>query len=232
MKTRKNRNKIDIIYWINLNRSKDRYNHMIDVLKDDTFSGIKKKRIEAVDGKRKDVKSYLKTQFHTIDFKEKPNIYCCLLSHLNTLLEFSKSNHTIALIFEDDVSLEYKQYWKNSLNDCIKHAPSDWEVLQLAIVADNLPPLLYTPHSDNYWCASAYLVNKKGVLHLLDNVYDGKFLLNDKNNKADSYIYKNMNTYTYKYPYFTYTAKDSTLHPKHIEKIHLPSKQRITKLLF
>ena len=95
MKTRKNRSKIDIIYWINLERSKDRYQHMIKLLKDDVFHGIKKKRIEAVDGNHESIESYLKTKFHNIDFREKPKIYCCLLSHLNALLEFSKSSHKI-----------------------------------------------------------------------------------------------------------------------------------------
>lgn len=231
MKTRKNRSKIDIIYWINLERSKDRYNYMTDLLKDDTFIGMKKKRIEAVDGKRKDIQSFLRTKFHNLDFKEKPNIYCCLLSHLNTLLEFAKSNHKTALIFEDDVSLEYKQYWKNSLHDCVKHAPPDWEVLQLAIITLNkMPHLLYTPYKEQFWSSAAYIVNKKAVLHFLKHFFNGKFIL-DENHTSESYIFKNMNTYTYKYPYFTYTAKDSTLHSDHLLKSHIPSKERITTFL-
>jgi hypothetical protein len=40
-----------------------------------------------------------------------------------------------------------------------------------------------------------------------------------------------MNAYVYKYPFFTYTGKDSNLHTDHIDKIHIPSKQRIGEWL-
>ena len=35
----------------------------------------------------------------------------------------------------------------------------------------------------------------------------------------------------YKYPLFTYTGLDSTLHTDHIDKIHLPNKKLIKEWL-
>ena len=45
-------NGIDIIYWINLDRSKERRKHMETVLKDPVFDGIKNERIKAIDGEK------------------------------------------------------------------------------------------------------------------------------------------------------------------------------------
>ena len=55
----------------------------------------------------------------------------------------------------------------------------------------------------------------------------------DKNitHMPDSYFYFKMNSYVYKYPFFTYTSKDSNLHTDHIDKIHNPSKQKIGEWL-
>jgi len=40
------------------------------------------------------------------------NEYAILYSHLNAIRTFSTTNFKNALIFEDDLSLEYKKYWK------------------------------------------------------------------------------------------------------------------------
>jgi GR25 family glycosyltransferase involved in LPS biosynthesis len=234
MQTRKNKNKIDAIYYINMNKSKDRYALMQKVLKDEVFDSMKKYRIPGVDGMRKDVIPYLHSKLKNINLqKYPPNIYCCLLSHLNTLLEFSKSDHDIALIVEDDLSLDYKKYWKEDLSACIKNAPKDWGILQLAFIRDkNLPTKLYS-FWKNSGSTCAYLVNKKVIQSFIkDNFINNQFILyNNIQHESDFYIYTKIKTYTYKYPFFTYTGEDSTLHPSHVDKIHIPYKQKIEKLL-
>jgi len=235
----KNNTKIDSVYWINMDKSTDRKKHMIKELKDPLFSGMKKYRVKGVDGDKKDIIPYLNSKIENINLnKYPPNIYACLLSHLNTILKFSKSNNNNAIIFEDDMSLEYKKYWKEDLNSCIQNAPKDWEILQVSIFLyskdTDLPNDMYTSSKTKLFrSCTAYIINKKGALQFLKNNYkNNKFIL-DKNieHAADEYIYLKTKTYAYKYPYFTYTGKDSTLHSDHVKLIHIPIKQKIEKLL-
>ena len=228
MKTRKNRTKIDALYWINLDRSTERRDNMEKLLKDSTFNGIKKHRVQAIDGNeitKHGLRLFFKNMKQNSNIKE----HCCLLSHLNALYEFSNSPYTIALIVEDDLSLEYKPYWKQSIQSCIQNAPKDWEILQLSyIIIDKLPTKLYTNVNETHYAGTAaYLVHKKGVRRFIKNVYKDKFILDHISPVSDHFIYKKMNTYTYKYPYFTYTSIDSTIHPDHIDTIHIPSKNSI-----
>jgi GR25 family glycosyltransferase involved in LPS biosynthesis len=38
--------------------------------------------------------------------------YACLLSHLTTIKTFNESEYEIAMIMEDDVSMDFIKYWK------------------------------------------------------------------------------------------------------------------------
>jgi len=224
MKTRKR--KPMALYWINMDRSKDRRENMLNILKDPVFDDMQKYRVKAIDGNNI-TKKKLNSTFENINETQTIKEYCCLWSHLKALHQFFKSPYSTALILEDDVSLEYKPYWKESLQSCIDHAPPDWEILQLSYMlfpTKTFPTKMYTNAKDHmYNGTAAYIVNKKGVR---------KFLMSrmfDKNIKhvSDEYLYLKMNSYTYKYPYFTYTGKDSNLHTDHIDKIHKPSKEKI-----
>jgi GR25 family glycosyltransferase involved in LPS biosynthesis len=228
-----NNDLIDALYYINLTRSIQRRKTIKQTLKDETFKNMKKYRIYAVDANKPTIVNYLHNKMSNVNL-EKYSIkeYCCLLSHLNAILTFSQSNYNIAFICEDDISLDYKKYWQEDLNTCIQHAPKDWEILQLSIVSDKLPTKLYTS-SVAYWGAGAYLITKSGALRFIKHNYiDGKFKLNPNiKHPADYYIYGMMKTYTYKYPFFTYTAKDSTIHEHHVKKIHVPYKHKLGQLL-
>ena len=223
MKTRKH--KSIAVYWINLERSKERHANMTQLLKDNVFDGMTKYRVEAIDGKHITKK----------DLHYKINEICCLWSHLKALYEFSKSKHTYALILEDDTSLEFKPYWKETIQSCMDRAPSDWEMIQLSafFYGKPCPSKLYTNSKEQlYNSASAYLVCKKGVQRFLSSILKDKIILDkDINYYADEFLFLKMNTYLYKYPLFTYTGLDSTLHTDHIDKIHLPNKKLIKEWL-
>ena len=97
------------VYWINMDRSTERRENMLKVLKDSVFEGIPKYRVKAIDGN--DVKKEeIETKFENVDEKQSVNYYCCFLSHIKAMRQFLKSSHSIALILEDDISLEYKPY--------------------------------------------------------------------------------------------------------------------------
>ena len=224
MKTRKSRP--IAVYWINLDRSTERRKNMLTLLKDPTFDGMYKHRVKAIDGNNV-TKEELKSTFENVGEKQTVKEYCCLLSHIKALRQFLKSSNSIALILEDDVCLDYKPYWKETIKDCISNAPNDWELLQLSYMLDpnkTIPTKMYTNAKDFlYYGAAAYIVNKKGIRNFLKkSLFDTGI-----NHVTDEYLYLKMNTYLYKYPFFTYTAKDSELHKDHIDKTQLPSKQKI-----
>lgn len=225
MKTRKN--KPMEVYWINLNSSKERRENMVEVLKDSIFDGMKKHRVEAID-KNQITEKQLQSYFGNVSFsKHTPAEYCCLMSHLKALSQFSKSSSSLALILEDDVSLDFKPYWQESIKDCIHNAPSDWELLQISyIVYNEFPTKMYTPYKTNVNGAISYVVNKKGVIRFLK-----QFHLDEKSHVADYVLYVQMKTFTYKYPFFVSTLKDSEIHTDHIAKYHLPSKKKLETYL-
>jgi len=224
---------IDAVYYINMNKSIKRKKYMIELLKDDIFDNMKKHRSIAIDGSKKNIMSVLKANLVNINLEKCSIIeYACLLSHLKTILKFAKSDYNIALILEDDVSLEYKQYWKNNLEDCILDAPKDWGILQLCYLPFNPIPKKIYDNKINY-SSVAYLINKDSALKFLKKIYvDNKFILdNNIKHVPDPLLYILIKTYVYKYPYFTYKTDNSTIHPNHIKKYHIPPKKILTEFL-
>jgi GR25 family glycosyltransferase involved in LPS biosynthesis len=225
-------NLVEAVYYINMDKSVERRQLMKKVLKDEVFDSMEKHRITGVDGTRKDILPYLYSQLQNIKIAKQytTKTYSCLLSHLHALLEFSKSKYEIALIVEDDLSLDYKKYWQEDLNTCIRNAPSDWEILQLYYFC-KVPKQLYIPWN-NHYSTVAYIVNKKGVQSFLNQHYSTKFILNtNTKHESDVYIYKHMKTYVYKYPFFTTNLNNSFIHPSHVKNIHAPCKQKVENML-
>jgi GR25 family glycosyltransferase involved in LPS biosynthesis len=211
-------NCIDIIYWINLDRSKKRRENMEYILKN---IDIKNQRINAIDGKMLS-NNYIYDRLKNINRMRTKIEYACLLSHLDTIKIFSNSPYTNALILEDDISLEYVKYWNKSICDIIKNAPKDWDIIMLNYISKEKITKLYTPNiNGKISSCQAYIINKKSAQKLMNKIllFDNKYTLN-KNfiHTADDYIYSSLKTYVYKYPYFTYSIEnDSTIHNWHLD---------------
>ena len=223
---------IDIIYWINLDRSTDRRNNMENIFQDPVFQNIQIQRISAVDGRNPNL-VYPKLNFM---YKQKNDYeYACMLSHLETIRRFSRTNHDVALIMEDDITLEFKPYWRKSVREIIENTPSDWEIIQLCYNTNNNPNLfkLYERNTRNKTvCAGAYLINNKTAKKLINDIYkDGKYNLEHYLiHHADCYIFSKTITYTYKYPYFIYKSNnDSLLRPEDL-KSHEKSKIKVVEM--
>ena len=214
------------VYWINLDRSTERRENMLALLKDPVFDGMPKHRVKAIDGKH--VTKEQLSVLGSINLKNHTIIeYSCLLSHLKALIQFSKSPYSTAVIFEDDACMDFKPYWQTSLQDCIHDAPIDWELLQISyIVYNEFPRKKYTSYTKKCGGALSYVVNKKGVLRFLKN-----FHLDENPHVADYVLFHKMKTYTYQYPFFVSTSKDSEIHTEHIKKYHLPSKDKLEHYL-
>ena len=228
---------IDTIYWINLKKSVDRRKAMIEMFDDNVFNGIHIERINAFDGRYEDIISHFK-------FTKTPNTileYACLLSHLEAIKTFSVSNYNIALILEDDATLEFKPYWKKTIKTIMNQAPSDWEIIQLCyIINEKLPTHTFTKINNNslysakYFSACAYIIKKDAAKKLIQQLYihniDKYMLYDNIKHEADIYIYSLLTSYTYKYPYFIYkTNNDSNIHNEHIEQ-HNYSKKKVLTL--
>lgn len=229
---------IDGIYWINLERSKDRKANMEALFADPIFFGKPIHRIEAVDGKSDIV-------YDKLVLKNKQNTkleYACLLSHLNAIRAFSESFYENALIFEDDITLEFKKFWRKSMREIIANAPEDWEIIQLCYITSTTLQLDYTLNNykrNRYGMIAsmaAYIINNKAAKKLMQEMYnpvtERYTLLNYHTHEADHYLYKCLKTYTYKYPYFIYpTENTSTLHPEDLSS-HIRSKMRLENMYY
>lgn len=225
---------IDIIYWINLDRSPERRENMKKMFKDEVFNGIPNIRITATDGKKDDIYEMI----DTTEYSGTDSEYGCLLSHLNAIKKFNDSKYEIALILEDDCTLELKKYWKKSIKQIIKNAPNDWEIIMLCYINLDIDWRTSEEYILNTLPISStlsYLINKKGSKKLVadcDNLScykDKMYLLNlNGEHKADHYLYLNTITYCYKYPIFIYGDDDSTIHNDHLD-FHKENKEQIMK---
>jgi GR25 family glycosyltransferase involved in LPS biosynthesis len=204
---------IDQIYWINLERATDRFETMERMFQDSVFHGIPIHRTEAFDGSKYNAIHYF--IFQSNMGPKMTNIeYACLLSHLNTIEHFAESegdDSQVALILEDDMTLEFRPYWRKTIQNIMENAPPDWEVLQLAYIIKEtyLPRKEYD--EDFQWSAGAYLIKKSAAKRLMDSILIKKLdnepkyfnLTGHQIHQADYLIYT-LKTYLYRHPIFIY----------------------------
>jgi len=216
-------NNIDIIYYINLEKSFDRYYKMENLLEN---VNIKRKRIVAIDG---EIEENIHSRYFLLNDidNEYPKYsnkeYAILLSHLNTIEKFvlleDNLTYNICMICEDDLSFDFISYWKNDFKTIIENAPNDWDILMLGYFSLNINRKEEYSKWDNEWSAISYLVNRNNIKpKILDRKIENKWKCNSNDLiVSDNYIFSKFNTYVYKYPYFTFpNDNDSTLHNDHI----------------
>ncbi|AYV77181.1 MAG: putative family 25 glycosyltransferase [Barrevirus sp.] len=160
----------------------------------------------------------------------------CIASHIKAIRTFYESGEEVGIICEDDLSFEYKPFWKNSLNEIISKGPIDWEIIQLAINVSEETlnkcfyngKLNYIPDPLNNFiaCCGCYAINRRGAEKIID--LDLARLVNSV---AEYVLYFYARTYTYKYPPFTYRDNnDSTIHPQYLWE-HVRAKGLVTKYI-
>jgi len=113
------------IYWINLERRKDRNNYMENILQLNKHT-----RINAIDYKNNFI------PYNIIpNPKLKPGEIGCISSHIIALYTFvSTSTDEFAFIAEDDIDNPYSIYWKKYHYDLLK---SDIDIIQMQTTSDN-----------------------------------------------------------------------------------------------
>ena len=131
---------------------------MQEVLNNPIFFNIPTYRINATDGKKDIMENF------SINSPKISNVeYACLLSHLRTLQEFSKTEKKVALILEDDMTLEFLPNWSKTMKQIMDNAPTDWEIIQLCYISHTIPTYEYTLHKPNYYSTGAYLIKNEAA---------------------------------------------------------------------
>jgi GR25 family glycosyltransferase involved in LPS biosynthesis len=210
------------IYWINLERSKDRKTRMNKQFK--KFNITNHERIEAVNGKK--IKEYKFKMPEKIEknLNKYKNILGCTLSHLKCVKKAYENNDQICMVMEDDICLETIPKWKHSLTEIISKAPKNWNIIHLSMsnrrLIDNLLNMKqdFIKRNINHYGTIAYIINRKGI----EKIYNKYELYNEPNLKlnynfkniitAENILYNYVNTYTYTKILFTFINTQSTIH--------------------
>ena len=193
------------LYFINLDRHKDRLDHMNSILSN---SGIKYKRITGLDGeKNPDSLRGLKPE-------AKADRLGCLVSHLKAIKTAYEDGCEYAFISEDDVEIDFYLKNINKFNKIISKAPKDYEIIQLHCsnpdFYENWRTRLdkesyFTKWNLYNYGALIYMINRKAMNKILESsTKDGDLELKQSEYYvADFYIYNLLNTYTFLPQFFS-----------------------------
>lgn len=214
-------------FWINLENSVSR---RINLLKEFADNNI--------------TEHYRVNAYLSVDDTKRAKESACCRSHLQALTHFLlNTNDEYALICEDDLTFELKKYWKQSVEDVVKNAPSDWGIIQLATIIQNIERKfsdreLYFKWGDQKSSSClAWVIHRKCAIKLLntyissnnifaaatpDNWQSGIYERVDK--------YTEFTSYTYKYPMFIY-PDDNDSQLDNSLNLHKTSKRQLLQYL-
>ena len=219
-----NLNFISGIAWINLDRSPQRKNYMVNLLKD---INIPNYRISAIDGKSYD---NIKTIYGDIPLERNlsNSEIACTLSHIKAINYFKNISGEYFIICEDDISFNNIILFDYNLETIIKECPK-FDILMLNKTFLNPINEKYSKWNDYYYNKNiqigstvCYVISRSGINKIINNakyINDNNFILNEKKNLdvADIYIYQHLETYVYKYNYITTLLEESTIHDNHLD---------------
>ena len=188
-------------FWINLENAEARRNN---ILKEFANNNI--------------TEHYRVNAYPSINDTKRSKESACCRSHLQAMVHFLlNTNDEYALICEDDLTFEFKKYWKHSVEDVVKNAPSDWGIIQLATIIQNIESKfghreLYFKWNDQKSSSClAWVIHRKCAVKLLNNYLADKNIYQFATPDCwVSGIYQRVdkhteyNSYTYKLPMFIY----------------------------
>lgn len=192
------------IYYINLNRSQDRNNLLLNYLKNNKITNFK--RIEAIDGNVLNPES-LKNKY-IINSSISVYEIACTLSHYKAIEEFLKDDEEYGLIIEDDCKFDYLKYQNITLTQLV-NMNKNWEILKISSTdklrrgkLTNFEKLIKNKFNTLISGSTvAYIITKSGAKRLIDHINKNKTTVN----VADEFnFYGFLNTKSIYPPYFTY----------------------------
>ena len=215
------------VYYINLHRSIERKKQILHQL---TLNFSNYNRINAVDGRLLKPDCYNnKTDFFQYDLSDfveaKPEEIGCTLSHMEALRKIHEDGCEFALVLEDDVSFKYRSQWGLTIDEIIKNAPKDFEVLKLHgwpnkqegninllrkgikyRKIDNIP------HKE--WSTAAMIWSKKGIENMMRFFCNDFLRITRKDTEsiiADYFIWRVNKSYDFTQPLIYQNEFDSLI---------------------
>lgn len=187
--------KIEKVFYINLERRSDRKTHFLQsCLLDAQIPTNKIERFEALDGKTYNPTEEEQKMFLNCDFLNKPfynNIVCNQLGHYYILKKIIENNYNYAIICQDDVY--FRKDFQMYIADVINNLPSDAEIVNIglhsyALYQHFVPWDLSGSSNDDYIkigkvkmndyickfkngvnpCSLAYIVTLQGAINLVE----------------------------------------------------------------
>lgn len=204
------------IYWINLDRSKDRCELM-----EKNLNGSNHTRIAAIDGLEPDFEKKIKVINSNPNFTSALNAVLC--SHLKAIHLAKKNNLEYVIILEDKCCFEYADRYEISIDniiDKINDTYPQWQILQLSSIPlydfnDYLKNGLRVNIYDSKYCGSNYLINRSGIDKILELVntngvdyFDFTKIINKIN--IENMLFKPLNSYMLNFPLFNICFMKST----------------------
>lgn len=199
-----------IIYWINLEKSVDRKQCMLQQLSKNKFH----KRIEGI----------IEPEFNFNIKLSSKNEAACLNSHMKAMKESLDDNfYDFAIICEDDINFRNMELFYERIFYYIKTAPKDWDILQLfninlSLLNTNVKStdlLTWSKWKSSNYSTMIYIVKKQAIKNILSK-FD-KYNFKKQRSIADDFIYRYVKTYSVKLPYFLENVEfNSEIHVDHI----------------
>jgi GR25 family glycosyltransferase involved in LPS biosynthesis len=177
------------VYYINMDKSVNRRKVMERQFK---ILRIQPTRVPGIDG------SKLIFNNKSISPAEKG----CTMSHLKAIKMAYDNDDFISLITEDDTSLMLSPLWDEQLSEVIQRAPSDWQIINLAVTYPKKgikDEFIRFDSSNTGWGAWGYVINRSGMKQLIDMTSDGTDISAEKGmyQVADMFLYKSLVSYEY-----------------------------------
>jgi GR25 family glycosyltransferase involved in LPS biosynthesis len=149
------------IYFINLERRKDRLEYFLDHTNGIGIKNIN--RVEAIDGSTIEQK---------IDGLSDVEI-ACSSSHIIALKQFLMSKFNFAMICEDDVDLSNSQKINFNFHELLKKITKDFDCIQTSLVLrkEDVIPFKISKRSMFYFSTASYIVSRRYAEYLVNKYY-------------------------------------------------------------
>lgn len=173
-------NNYDKIYFINLEKRKDRYKRFNVKFKNSDFN-MNYELFKAIDGKQVDLGKYVtqntlneilqterngKRKYH---YQLTRGAIGCYLSHMNIWKDILDNNINQALILEDDANLP--KNLNEILEDKIKYIPKDYDIILLGCKCLKCKKMERYKKVKRFWLTHSYIITNNCIKKIYDKMF-------------------------------------------------------------
>ena len=163
------------VYWLSLPCSLDRYDFIVNQF---NHFNIKHKLVEPFNGKITDYTNHPLVQVETNMYVNSRTV-AVSMSHLKMIKEWldnSLDDEDYGFMAEDDLLIESINYWDFTWEEMLNSLPTDWEIIQLNIVKENMTTkhMKFSVRFEDNWGGCAYIIKRSYAKYLIE-----KYIEND-----------------------------------------------------